>query len=140
MWDVIAGFGAALALHPRGVYGISEWLLPHPRERIEQALRLALLTHQDDETLRQLEIGYLALARFVPDPEGTLVASLASGPAAADPGGSLLLIQAGPRSRLLGPVLEREKPIMDEIRKCHKLRTQAHGPRAAPALVSDLLA
>ena len=73
---MVRDYGKVLAgLRPE-VYGLPESLLPHPKERLRDALRLLLTSVPlDQPELREgLLRGYVYLAQFVPDAEAALIA------------------------------------------------------------------
>ncbi len=73
---MVSDYGKVLAgLRPE-VYGLPESLLPHPKERLRDALRLLLTSVPlDQPELREgLLRGYVYLAQFVPDAEAALIA------------------------------------------------------------------
>lgn len=77
MWDVISAYGAVL--EEKGTMGqvyTSELLLPHTKEKIIRALHQALLTIKDKETLNHLEVAYVSLCDFLPEPDGSIAISL----------------------------------------------------------------
>lgn len=77
MWDVISTYGAVLEEKGRkGQVYASELLLPHTKEKITEALRQALLTGEDKKTIDNLEVAYISLADFLPEPDGSLAISL----------------------------------------------------------------
>ena len=73
---IVSDYGKVLASLRPEVYGLPESLLPHPRERLRDALRLLLTSVPlDQPELREgLLRGYVYLAQFVPDTEAALIA------------------------------------------------------------------
>lgn len=73
---IVSDYGKVLANLRPEVYGLPESLLPHPRERLRDALRLLLTSVPlDQPELREgLLRGYVYLAQFVPDAEAALIA------------------------------------------------------------------
>lgn len=73
MWSIISDYAASLEAKGKqaGPY-VSELLLPHPREKIIQALKKALLTVENEKMLENIEAGYLLLAEFIPEPDGSV--------------------------------------------------------------------
>jgi hypothetical protein len=77
---VVQDYGTALEDYSTYHYGISESLLPYPREQIEEALRLASSEATDPKVIEQLAVGYLFLANFLPDPDGSIAMNLREPP------------------------------------------------------------
>ncbi len=73
---MVRDYGKVLASLRPEVYGLPESLLPHPKERLRDALRLLLTSVPlDQPELREgLLRGYVYLAQFVPDAEAALIA------------------------------------------------------------------
>ena len=73
---MVSDYGKVLASLRPEVYGLPESLLPHPKERLRDALRLLLTSVPlDQPELREgLLRGYVYLAQFVPDAEAALIA------------------------------------------------------------------
>ena len=73
---MVRDYGKVLASLRPEVYGLPESLLPHPKERLRDALRLLLANVPlDQPELREgLLRGYVYLAQFVPDAEAALIA------------------------------------------------------------------
>lgn len=70
--EVLADYGEVLEAQSHHVHGISERLLPHPRDRIQQAIREELLSGEQPEMADSLEVAYVGLAAFLPEPDGSI--------------------------------------------------------------------
>lgn len=63
---IIAEYGEALERYADLVWGAPERLLPHPRERIEEALREEFLATSNEEERNWLEVASCILPLFFP--------------------------------------------------------------------------
>jgi hypothetical protein len=75
MQGIIADFGEVLERYS-GYVAVSEAVLPHPRDRIKRAFRQALIVTTDEQMMNHLEVGYLYLADFLPDPDGSIAMAI----------------------------------------------------------------
>ncbi|HYU21015.1 MAG TPA: hypothetical protein VEQ11_20190 [Chloroflexota bacterium] len=73
---ILDEFADALAAYREYNFGVSEERLPHRRERIQQALKQALVTSRDEEVIDKLEVAYVYLASFLPEPDGSIAMAI----------------------------------------------------------------
>lgn len=72
---IIREYGAVLEKTASLTFGAPESLLPYAKAEIQIALKQALLLTEDPGLKEQLKVGYLELARFIPDPEAQVAAA-----------------------------------------------------------------
>ncbi len=80
--QIVQVYGQVLERTASMVYGTPQSLLPYPKDEIKQAIRLALLPLEASregsrdpelEHMREmLRVGYVELARFIPDEEAKI--------------------------------------------------------------------
>ncbi|HEX7111308.1 MAG TPA: hypothetical protein VF216_02610 [Mizugakiibacter sp.] len=112
---LVSDYGKVLArVHP-DVYGLPESLLPHPKARIRDAIRLLLeqLPADQPELREGLMRGYVYLAQFVPDKEAAIIAQ---GQAALSGGGNDESA-AEPATRLINRIKLDMERALEEVRR-----------------------
>jgi hypothetical protein len=75
-WNITADYGTVLERADDWPWGMPESMLPFSREQIVGAIRVLLMTEQDEEVFTQLEAAYLSLADFLPGEDGQSVAAV----------------------------------------------------------------
>lgn len=71
---IINQYGAVLQKTAHLTFGAPESMLPYNKEQIKSAIKVALVL-ADETSKEQLRIGYVELARFIPDVEATRAAA-----------------------------------------------------------------
>lgn len=117
---VVGDYGKVLASVQPDLYALPASLLPHPRERIREALRALLLELPLDQIeLREgLSRGYVYLAQFVPDTNAALIARGQAGLSGAA-GGDADDGEAAIANRLINEVKADMERALEELADLH---------------------
>lgn len=125
---IIGDFGEVVERYSTYSCGISESLLPYPREQIQRALRMWLLIEDRKEWINHLEVGLLHLAEFLPEPHGTnaMTASVRfkQFQAQFESGHLDLSESVEAYAKYTNMVSERSKSALEEIKNLRELRKQ----------------
>lgn len=115
---VVTDYGKVLAAVRPDVYALPQSLLPHPKERIREALRALLLEMPADQVeLREgLARGYVYLVQFVPDQHAAIITRGQAGLSGADESGSAAAAYA---NRLINEIKAAMEAAVEEIGSLH---------------------
>lgn len=117
---VVRDYGKVLASVQPDLYALPASLLPHPSERIREALRTLLLELPLDQLeLREgLSRGYVYLVQFVPDESAALIARGQAGLSGAT-GGAANDGEAAAANRLINEIKAAMERAIEELGELH---------------------
>lgn len=112
---VVTDYGKVLASVRPDVYAMRQSLLPHPKQRIHEALSFLLQQMPMDQLeLREgLARGYVYLAQFVPDEDAAIIAA---GQADLTGGTDADAAAAGKANRLINQIKADMEQALEEVR------------------------